>query len=216
MTDGGEGARAWEAAGRPVVPSLVVAGAATPILHRSQLASLLGLPPAAEGEATALAWDCVGLLAAWVAAIGPLPFDVLLQPTPSRGRSLRNLTVNVCHPFELLPTACTRGGFDWDPERDGEREAALADARSVVAYAAERHRGWLAFLGEDGDRLDPGLEVRTPRGALTLGGLLAQQRWHAAYHYRQLTAFLAAVGRPPAGRFPLERLPGLDLPAEVF
>ncbi len=51
---------------------------------------------------------------------------------------------------------------------------------------------------------------------ITWSNLLAQQRWHAAYHYRQLTSFLAEEGRPVSHPLRLEGLAGLDLPDEVF
>ena len=62
------------------------------------------------------------ILAAWLGHLHTTPWSVLLAPTPARGRSLRNLTVNVFHPFELLPAAWTSGEFDWRPEDDGSRE----------------------------------------------------------------------------------------------
>src|SRR5260221_4490387 len=54
IRDDGEGARRWEAAGRPIVPSLVIDGSPRPILHVSQLAAWLG-PPAPQSEASARA-----------------------------------------------------------------------------------------------------------------------------------------------------------------
>lgn len=216
MLDGGEGERAWSEAGRPLLPSLVIDGAAVPILHRTQIASLLGLPSREEGAAGSLAWDCAALLQAWIAQLGGLPPELLVAPTRSRGRSIRNLTVNTFHPFELLPTACASGTFAWDPDLDDEREAPLVDTRAVIAYAAERHDGWVAFLGDDGDTLNPGRPVETPRGALALGALLSAQRWHVAYHYRQLIDFLRESGVAVADPFPLDRLNGLGLPAALY
>jgi hypothetical protein len=80
-----------------------------PVLHVSQLADVLGLPWRAPLPPDVLAADTVTLLAAWASGIAPL--EALLAPTPSRGRSLRNLTVNVHHPFELLPRAWGDGDF---------------------------------------------------------------------------------------------------------
>jgi hypothetical protein len=208
-----EGAERWLAAGRPTVPSLLVGGVASPILHVSQLASMLGLEAPAQLEATRLAWDGAAILAAWVELIRPLDLEALTAPTPSRGRSLRNLTVNVFHPFELLPDAFTTGWFDWDPDLDGERERALGTASAVVAYAEERQLGWQAWLGESGASLaarDP--EVASPRGTVTYANLLASQRWHAAFHYRQLLAVVEHDGSAPS----LSCLGDLGLPAEVF
>ena len=202
----------WVDAGRPIVPSLLVAGVASPVLHVSQLASMLGLEAPPRLEATRLGWDAVAVLEAWVGLIAPLDFETLTAPTPSRGRSLRNLTVNVFHPFELLPAAFESGRFGWDPELDDEREAVLGDAAVVVEYAETRNAAWRSWLIEHEAELaerDP--QVSSPRGQVTYSTLLDFQRWHAAFHYRQLLAVLD----PPAA-LPLSGLADLDLPAEVF
>jgi hypothetical protein len=197
------------------VPSLAIEGTLTPILHRSQLAALLGLPAPDEGDAAELGRDAAGILAAWTEHLRGLPFALLLEPTPSRGRSLRNLTVNVFHPFELLPCAARTGSFDWDPEGDRSREVALADAGALVAYAEAVATGWQRFL-VTGKAADPQLELATPRGPITWANLIAQQRWHAAFHYRQLLAVLDGADCPAAHPYHLGGLAGLDLPDAVF
>ena len=45
---------------------------------------------------------------------------------------------------------------------------------------------------------------------------LPAQRWHVAYHYRQLIDFLSESDVVVADPFPLDRLDGLDLPAELY
>lgn len=215
--DDPDAARLWEEAGRPTVPSIVIDGVTTPILHRSQLARLLGLPLEDEAAASALAWDSAALLDAWIEGIRGLTLTELLEPTRSRERTLRNLTVNVFHPFELLPGALEDGEFPWDPDLDPEREAPLTSVTAVEEYAAERATGWRWFLAGVADRLDDELPVvRTPRGEIGFADLLAQQRWHAAFHYRQLVAHRAATIMPIERPFDLGRLAGLDLPDEVF
>ncbi|HEX3454075.1 MAG TPA: hypothetical protein VHS03_05580 [Gaiellaceae bacterium] len=206
------GEERWVEAGRPIVPSLLVDGVASPILHVAQLASMLGLEAPPSLEAARLAWDSVAVLDAWVKLITPLDFAALTAPTPSRGRSLRNLTVNVFHPFELLPGAFESGRFDWDPELDDEREAALVDAAAVVGYARVRHDAWRDWVFEHETELaerDP--QVSSPRGEVAYSTLLDFQRWHAAFHYRQLLAVLGT-----AGALSLASLADLDLPAAVF
>jgi uncharacterized damage-inducible protein DinB len=206
------GAERWAEAGSPVVPCLVVEGVASPVLHVSQLASMLGLEAPPQLEAPRLAWDSAAVLEAWIALIAPLDLEALAAPTPSRGRSLRNLTVNVFHPFELLPDAFAGGRFDWDPELDDEREVALRDAAAVSSYARERERAWRDWLLEHETELaerDP--QVSSPRGQVAFSTLLDFQRRHAAFHYRQLLAVLDT-----AGPLSLASLGGLDLPAAVF
>lgn len=198
------------------MPSLVVDGEALPILHVSQLAAALGLPLPISAPGGRLAADTADLLRAWLDQLRPLPWDTLTSPTPSRGRTVRNLTVNVFHPFTLLPGAWAGRGFDWDPEEDATREQALRSVAELVAYAEAIHASWSAFLGSADDLDRPGLVVSSPRGELSWHDLLDHQRWHAAFHYRQLVAFLDAerVPRPPA--LPLGLLEGLELPDGVF
>ena len=142
---------------------------------------------------------------------------LLLEPTPSRERTVKELTVNTFHPLELLPEAWTSGGFDWHPEDDPTRMEALRDADAVREYAQRISDGWNLFLldaGAELDERDP--QVRSPRGTLAYSTLLTSQRWHAAFHYRQVTVFLAArdIGLPTA--LPPEALEPFGLPREVY
>jgi len=205
--DGGEGQRRWKEAGRPVVPTLVVDGRATPVLHVTQIAETLGLPappggsPAEEGD------QALAILRAWIKTVRNASWEALLEPTPARGRTLRNLTVNVFHPFELLPAAWTTGEFPWHPEDDAGREERLENLEDLLAFAVEAADGWKAFLGHEllaGDDRN----VASPRGSVRFSALVSFQRWHAAYHYRQVAHILRAEDRL--------RLEGLVLPRDVF
>jgi hypothetical protein len=217
VRDGGEGERRWNGAGRPIVPSLVVEGRTLPILHVTQLAAALGLPGPEARSTAGLAWECSTILDAWLGHLRGLDLRLLTRPTPSRGRSCRNLTVNVFHPFELLPETWSTGRFDWDPDGDAGREAVLGDAEAVVRFAERAAAGWAAFLIAAGDELardDP--LVSSPRGEVTYSELLASQRWHASYHYRQLVDFLRSQGTAPTAVLPLERLRDLELPPDIY
>jgi hypothetical protein len=211
VRDGGEGQRRWVEAGRPTVPSLVMGGEAIPVLHVSQIAEALGLPLPAAGVPLRAGRGAAAILEAWLRHLPALGWQELLRPTPSRGRSLRNLTVNVFHPFELLPSTWRTEAFGWRPEEDAARERLLADPRAVLGFAATAAAGWNTFLdtcGADLGARDP--RVATPRGAVTFSALLEFQRWHAAYHYRQLVD--AAGVRDPLDLEPLS----LTLPAQIY
>jgi len=178
---------------------------------------MLGLDAPAQLEVSRLAWDTAAVLDAWLSLVRQLDFETLTAPTPSRGRSLRNLTVNVFHPIELLPVAFDEGRFDWDPTLDDDREAPLDDATAVVGYASDRYVTWQDWLLErEADLLARDPEVDSPRGRVTYRNLLASQRWHAAFHYRQLGAFLESHGHDLGGALPLASLGDLDLPAQIF
>ena len=212
-----DGAARWQAAGRPTIPSLLVGGVASPILHVSQVASMLGLPAPRQLEVTRLAWDLCSVLGEWLDLIRPLDWETLTSPTPSRDRSLRSLTVNTFHPIELLPGAFDAARFDWDPTLDDEREALLHEPAAVVAYAGERHFAWQDWLLErEADLMAGDPTVESPRGPVSYANLLASQRWHAAFHYRQLLTFLGERGHDLTGALALSSLGELDLPADVF
>jgi hypothetical protein len=147
-------------------------------------------------ESARLAWETLPVLRSWLDRLRGLDWETLTKPTPSRGRSLRDLTVNVFHPFELLPAAWQSGSFPWEPERDDEREALLDSVFEVVAYAGRIFTDWTDFVLEHGQELgrrDP--TVVSPRGDLRFSALLASQLEHASFHREQLVDFLRAEGR---------------------
>jgi hypothetical protein len=185
----------------------VLDGQAHPVLHVSQIAELLGLvapdsrSPARDGA------DALAILDSWLRLVSDADWEAMVQPTPSRGRTLRNLTVNVFHPFELLPGAWATGKFPWRPEEDGAREAGLGDRERLLAWAAAAADGWRSFLSRaDIGATDP--VVTSPRGETRFSALVSSQQWHAAYHFRQLVHVLGA------GDGGL--LEGLALPRDVF
>jgi hypothetical protein len=196
------------------VPSLVLDGAAVPILHESQLASLLGLPAPPGSRSSRTAGDTVTVLGSWCVHIEPLDWELLTAST--RSRSLRNLTVNVFHPFELVPVAWRERRFEWDPELDEEREAAIESSAALGAYASTIRDGWAAFLTDVGGALDDADPiVSSPRGELSFSSLLEQQRWHAAFHHRQLVDFLRENDRDVA-HLDVRGFAGLELPRELY
>lgn len=111
--------------------------------------------------------DTVDLLRAWIDLVRRLPLEELCAPTPARGRSLRNLTVNVVHPLELLPDAWVTGSFPWRPEEDELRESDLLSTEQVVSYAERVYERWSAFVSEVGAQLDRRSQrVSSPRGEI--------------------------------------------------
>lgn len=198
------------------MPSLVVDDALTPIMHPMQIVAALGLPLERRELGHRLAWDIYTILDAWCDSIAPLTWEVLIKPTPSRGRSLRNLTVNVSYPIGLLPGAWRTGQFDWHPERDDEAELELRSSREIHEFSRSIADRYIGFLADEEEQLplrDP--EVHSPRGDMSFSSLVEYQRWHAAFHYRQLREFCRGerIDLPPDI---LAGIPDLDLPDSVF
>jgi hypothetical protein len=212
-----EGAARWEALGSPRIPSIVHGGRTTAIYHVSQVAALLGLAPSEGHEPLRLAWDLTAVLEAWSDQLAAIGWDLIASATPSRGRSVRNLTVNVHEPVHEMTVAWESGVFSWDTDQDERLAGGLEDAERVRAYAQSRTAGWIAFLiGLDGElgRRDP--QVQAGEETLAFSALLDAQRFHAAFHYRQLRTFIAEQGMPPEGSLDLRALEGLRLPRAVF
>ena len=141
-----------------------------------------------------------------------------MKPTRSRQRSIRNLTVNTFHPFELLPDAWRDGRFDWNPDEDAEREAGLLDAASIRDYARRRLMDWQMFLLDVEQELETAedREVWSPRGSVPFSTVLTSQRWHAAFHHRQLVHFLREEQHPIVDGFDVEVIHDIDLPQDVY
>ena len=212
-----EGRARWDAAGVPPLPAVEVLGVPRTISTMAELAEAVGvdLPPSLpllrELE------DTVGLVTAWDAIARGLSAELLWAPTPSRSRTTAELVVNVLNPFDLMPGGWETGELPWHPEDDEERSRALSRGE-LVAWASSVAARWAGFVLSSGELLaQPGRELDSPRGMLEWGPLVSSQRWHAAFHYRQVTAFLELEGPAlPPGVPPLETLADIALPEDIF
>ena len=200
------------------MPAVAVDGRVTSVLHPAQVASLVGVAGPAELESVRLAWDLAAILESWLEEVESAPWEVLLLPTPSRGRTLKHLTVNVFLPISLLRGAWEERNFPWYPEEDDPKvEATVPDQPRLIAYARSVLRSWTdaVMTLEDAWRGDDPL-ITSPRGDLPYSLLLMSQRWHAGFHLAQLADFYAARGLRRASTFDPRNLADLDLPDDVF
>jgi hypothetical protein len=58
--------------------------------------------------------------------------------------------------------------------------------------------------------------VSSPRGRVSFDSLVASQRWHAAFHYRQLVHVLRGWDAPIARPLDLGTIAGLQLPDGIM
>lgn len=200
--DDGEGASRYAKDGKPTIPAVVFGGDVVSFQHSSQLASLLQLDVGDAQPATAVAFSLLDVLERWLAVIEDVPFQALLEPTLSRGRNIRNLTVNVFRPIRMLPLSYQDSQFNWfTNEADLQQESFLRETAQVVGFATEIYGEFANFLLEQGDELtshDPQLSGN--RGEMRFSELLVTQRFHAAFHYRQIVDFFTTGGygqKPP-------------------
>lgn len=204
--------------GSPAIPALSGPGYAISVWHPTQAAQILGLPEVAGGDPVRCAWDLHAILDSWINCVAALPWDLLNQPTPSRGRSLHDLMVNVFRPVEFLDTAWSEGTFGYDNgAADQELVNATPDAESLIRFAEGIQQRWSAFLAESADELGEDRQVTSPiKGDLPYSVLLDAQRLHAAQHLRQLVTFLESRGIAPATTLRLDQMPGLSLPPAIY
>lgn len=217
--DGGKGERKYIEAGSPTIPALLVDGRSFPVLHPVQMASVLDLPrPGGFPDTLRMAWDSVAILENWVEVLPKTSWELVLKPTPSRGRSIRNLTVNTFRPYGLLREAWRTGTFDWyTGEEDTKQETQIEDLEGLEAFARSVLRSWEEFVTTEADELaveDP--RIASNRGDAPFSTILGAQRWHAAFHHRQLLDFLRKEGIEPIGILDVEGFTDLELPESVY
>lgn len=211
------GLERWRAAGSPPVPSIEIDGVTTAIMHVSQVARLLDLPAPPTAEPTRVAYDIGLLLSSWERMVVPLQPEAVLAPTASRGRSLRNLTMNAVYPISLLPDARESGVFDWGlVDLDEERAQPYDDATSLAGFVRSVHDGWSSFaLGHEDVLATDDPWIGTPRGRMRYSELLGHQRWHLAFHQRQVVGYLESLGLELPEERALPTRLGVDLPEVV-
>lgn len=186
--------------------------------HPSQIATLLDLDVEGVQASTAVAWSLLDVLQRWIEVIRDLPFEELLEPTPSRGRNIRNLTVNVFRPISYLPDSYQDQQFNWyTGEADLQQETFLRTTDQVVAFAENIAVGFNGFLLDHGDQLsetDPTLSGN--RGEMPFSAMLVTQRFHAAFHYRQIVDHLTTRGHQDRPPLPEAMVTEIGLPPNLY
>lgn len=216
--DDGDGAARYAADGKPTIPAVTFDGDVVSFQHPSQLASLLQLDIGDAQPATAVAFSLLDVLERWVMVLDGVPFEALLEPTLSRGRNIRNLTVNVYRPIRMLPQTYADGLFNWfTNEADLQQESFLRDTSQVIAFAQEIYGEFANFLLEHGEELaerDPALTGN--RGDMRFSELLVTQRFHAAFHSRQIVDFFNTGGYGPKPPLPEMIVQEIGLPQNLY
>jgi glutaredoxin len=216
--DEGEGKRRHAQAGAPLVPAVVIDGEVFPVQHPVQIASLLGLDIDVARSSTAIAWSLLEVVQRWEAAMTDVAIDVLCQPTPSRGRSVKHLVVNVSRPIMLLPGAWHSHKFHWyTAEADLQQIAYLTSAEEIAEFVTRARIVFGNFLLDHGDALSESDPFITGlRANMRYSELLATQRFHAAFHYRQAVDHLVTSGIDRKHALPQAIVHEIGLPTNLY
>lgn len=213
----------WEALGSPAVPLLQIGDQRHALWHPSQAAALLGIEVGQEQDAPRVAWQVHALVEGWAELVAALPWPVLLEPTPSRGRPITELAIGSCAAVDHLPSALRTGVYIGDTREnralEDEVRLGLSSTDDLAGHLLRIAQDWRAYLvDEDGlIAASSTVTVRTSRhGDLPYIALLTRVRDHGAQHFRQATTHLELTGRSVPTTFRLDRLAGLVLPQQVF
>ncbi len=216
--DGAEGQRRHVEAGSPNIPAVIVDGVAHAIHHPAQIGSFLGLELGTDTSVVGMCWDIHGMLERWLEMIEPVPFEVLLEPTESRQRSIRNLTVNVLRPLGYVPDAWLHHDFTWyTGEADLQQEALLRDHAALLSWATDRTRDFAMFVLDH----DPVMDEQDPRltsnlHEMSFSTLINAQRFHVGFHFRQVVAHLRGRGFDHVEPLPQGLVEALSLPSQLY
>lgn len=215
---GDEGQERYEQDGKPLIPSIVLDGEVHTFQHPGQIAELLGIEVEGVRSAGALAWSLLDVLQRYLDLVRDLDFEQMRLPTESRARDIRNLVVNVFRPIAYLAQSWEDGEFNWfTGEADTQQETFLRNAKDVLAFAEEILIAFNSFVLDAEAALDAEeRRVDGNRGDMTYATLLTTQRFHVAFHYRQIVDCLSKADVAEKPSLPDALLREIALPEQLY
>lgn len=206
----------WEALGLGIVPSAVQGDRRLLILHMGQLREFVGLPPAgASGSYRQWVAAMNRILEAVEEAVRQVPSNRLSDPTPNRGRDLRELVFNIHDRIPFMCQALETGWYDYKPGDDFGRSRHFQSSEELAEYSRGVRSGWLECVREVDD--DAALNgVDSWRGEATHQQLLEIQAFHAAQHLRQIYLFMRQIGVEPTRELTAEEMAPVELGEQIF
>jgi hypothetical protein len=157
------------------------------------------------------------VLLAFERMLTQLPDDRIYDPTPNRGRDMRNMTINVYGLMEELINCMDRNHFSYQGHKD--HDATYVNYSSVAQlreYAADARKRWV----ERARRVRPeeaDAYVTTDRkGDVTQYLALDSGARHAAGHLRQAYQFLRDIGIEPKDELTLEQMKPIQVQTSLY
>ena len=186
------------------------------ILHTDQLRAFLGLRTSeALASYRQLAAAMNRILEAVERAVRQVPTERLSDPTPNRGRDLRELVFNIHDRILPMAASLDSGVYEWRNGDDYGRSRRFSTTQELAEFCSNVRTAWLqrAALVDD----DAAYEmVQTSRGPVTHLQLLESQGFHAAQHLRQIYVSIRQIGIAPAGEMTAAEMAPITLGEQVF
>ena len=192
-----EAKKEWEVLGLETLPCAVQGERHVLILHTDQLRAFLGLQVSvALASYRALVDAMKRILTAVEQAVLQVPSEWLADPTPNRGRDLREMVFNIHERIPPMTESLDSGAYAWKHGDDFSRSRHFRTSEELSAYCAEVRTAWFKRAAQVDD--DAAYEmVQTRRGPVTHLQLLESQAFHAAQHLRQIYLFMGQIGITP-------------------
>lgn len=207
-----------EALGLEVLPVVVLGDRHLVVGHVEQLREWLGLPPdGPRPEYAELVAACDRVLVAFERLLAQLPDARLADPTPNRGRDMRDMTVNVFSLMDELVNAIGTGRFSYQAHKEADtgsgRFRSVAELRAYARAVRERWRARASRVRPE----DAGALVVTDRkGDMTQYQVLDAGARHAAGHLRQAYAFLRQIGIEPDAELTVEQMAPIAIQTSLY
>lgn len=148
-------------------------------------------------------------------AVLEVPSERLADPTPNRGRDLREMVFNIHERIPPMAESLDTGVYAWKHGDDYSRSRHFRTSEELGGYCAEIRKAWFrrAALVDD----DAAYEmVQTRRGPVTHLQLLESQAFHAAQHLRQIYVFMRQIGITPTRELTAAEMEPVILGEQVF
>lgn len=186
------------------------------ILHTDQLREFLGLEASkALASYRELSGAMNRILTAVETAVRQVPSEWLSNPTPNRGRDLRELVFNIHDRIPPMAESLDSGTYAWKHGDDYGRSRRFRTTEDLAGFCSEVRTAWFRRAGLVDD--DAAYEmVQTRRGPVTHLQLLESQAFHAAQHLRQIYVFMRQIGIEPAGEMTAAQMAPVVLGELVF
>jgi hypothetical protein len=148
-------------------------------------------------------------------AVRQFPAERLSDPTPNRGRDLRELVFNMHERIPPMAEALDSGVYDWKAGDDYGRSRRIGTTEELARFCSETRRAWHGRASVVGDDAASAM-VQTRRGPITHFQLLESQAFHSAQHLRQIYVFMRQIGIEPANELTAAEMAPITLGELVF
>lgn len=129
------------------------------------------------------------ILTAVEQAVLQIPSERLSDPTPNRGRDLREMVFNIHERIPPMADSLDSGTYQWEKGDDYGRSRHFLTSGKLGRYCSDVRTAWFQRAVQIDD--DEANEmVQTRRGPVNHFQLLESQAFHAAQHLRQIYAFM--------------------------